>query len=136
MSPICLIKQQGAPKIDPGTYTLELLSVREVQVDDFDHPGQKADRIELTFAHSTGSRSGTASSSRICARPRLGPRSKLGQIMTALNGGSDGSRWRGRPRDLRRSAHAGHHPPQGQRIQPESSRRRRRPSDSPIAEDV
>ena len=52
MSPILVTKQQSAPNIDPGSYVMALVNVREVQVDDFENPGQKADRIASTTAPS------------------------------------------------------------------------------------
>jgi hypothetical protein len=83
---LTLTKQPSAPSIDAGTYVLELTSVREVEVDDFDHPGQKADRVEVTFTIRDHPRWQDATFTDL-ATPRLGPRAKLGQIMTALNGG-------------------------------------------------
>jgi hypothetical protein len=86
MSPVWVSKQTAAPNIDPGSYVLELINVREVQVDDFDNPGQKAARIELTFAIREDAAREGAQFTDLCT-VRLGPKSKLGQIMSALNGG-------------------------------------------------
>ena len=86
MSPIVISKKQAAPNIDGGSYPLELADVREVQVDDFDNPGQKASRIELTFTIGGPSRWEGKQFTDLCT-PRLGQKSKLGQIITALNGG-------------------------------------------------
>ena len=69
-----------------GSYTLELVSVRDVQVDDFDQPGLKASRIELTFVIRQDPQWDGKQFTDLCT-PSLGPRSKLGQIMNALNGG-------------------------------------------------
>jgi hypothetical protein len=81
-------KQQSAPNIDAGTYTLELINVREVQVDDFETPGEKALRIELTFTIHEHPRWGGKQFTDLCT-PRMGPKSKLGQVLTAMNGGED-----------------------------------------------
>jgi len=86
VSPIWVTKQQTVPNIDPGTYTLEVANVREVQVDDFDFPSQKTDRIEITFIIRDHPQWGGKQFTDLCT-PRLGPKSKLGQIMTALAGG-------------------------------------------------
>jgi hypothetical protein len=87
MSPIVVSKKQAAPNIDGGTYTLELAEVREVQVDDWENPGQKASRIELTFTICDPSSRWDGKQFTDLCTPRMGPKSKLGQIMTALNGG-------------------------------------------------
>ena len=86
--PIWMTKQQSTPNIDPGAYTLELTNVREVLVDDFDTPGQKAERIELTFTIRNHSGKWQDASFTDLCTPRLGPKSKLGQVLTALNGGA------------------------------------------------
>jgi hypothetical protein len=86
MSAIRLTKNQGAPRIDPGSYTLELVNVRNVQVDDFDEPSLKASRIELTLVIRQDPRWDGKQFTDLCT-PSLGSRSKLGQIMNALNGG-------------------------------------------------
>src|SRR5215213_920731 len=86
MSPIWITKQQAAPNIDGGSYILELASIREVRVDDWDNPGQEASRIELTFTIRDHARWEGKQFADLCT-PRMGPKSKLGQIMTALNGG-------------------------------------------------
>jgi hypothetical protein len=83
MSPIWITKQQA---IDGGSYMLELASIREVQVDDWDNPGQEASRIELTFTIRNHARWDGKQFTDLCT-PRMGSKSKLGQIMTALNGG-------------------------------------------------
>src|SRR5215217_5133096 len=86
--PIRITKQQSAPNIDAGTYKLQLANVREVEVNDPDNLGQKADRIELTFSITDHPRlSGKVFSD--LATPLLGPRSKLGQVIRALNGGAE-----------------------------------------------
>jgi len=86
MSPIWVTKQQAAPNIDGGSYILELDSVHEVEVDDWDNPGERASRIELTFTIRDHARWGGKQFTDLCT-PRLGAKSKLGQIMTALNDG-------------------------------------------------
>ena len=86
MSPIVINKQQTAPNIEGGSYTLEFASVREIQVADFESPGEQTLRIELTFTIHDHPRWEGKQFTDLCT-PRLGPRSKLGQIMTALNGG-------------------------------------------------
>src|SRR5215211_4878515 len=86
--PIHITKQQSAPNLESGTYALQLASVRQVQVDDFDNPGELADRIELTFAI-TDHPSVSGKTFSDLATPRLGPRSKLGQVIRALNGGAE-----------------------------------------------
>jgi hypothetical protein len=86
MSPVWVSKQTAAPNIDPGSYVMELVNVREVQVDDFDFPGQKVARIELTFTIREDAAWEGAQFTDLCT-VRLGPKSKLGQIMSALNGG-------------------------------------------------
>jgi hypothetical protein len=84
--PIRITKQQSAPNLEPGTYRLQLANVREVQVSDPDNLGEMADRIELTFSIADHPRlSGKVFSD--LATPLLGPRSKLGQVIRALNGG-------------------------------------------------
>jgi hypothetical protein len=84
--PTWITKQQGAPNIDGGSYTLELANVREVQVD-LDKSGEEKEaRIELTFTVCGHPRAEGKQFTDLCT-PRLGPKSKLGQIMTALNGG-------------------------------------------------
>src|SRR5215204_1100096 len=88
MSPIWITKQQGAPNVDGGSYILALDSIREVQVDDWDNPGQEATRIELTFTICDHERWDGKQFTDLCT-PRMGPKSKLGQILTALNGGVD-----------------------------------------------
>ena len=84
--PVIITNTNAAPGIDPGSYVLELIRVREIQVNDFEHPGLKVDRIELTFAIRDHARWGGAEFADLCT-VHLGPRSKLGQITTALNGG-------------------------------------------------
>ena len=86
--PLLVTKQQSAPNIDAGTYTLELTNVREVQVDDFETPGEKAPRIELSFAIHEHPRWDGKQFTDLCT-PRLGPKSKLGQVLTALNAGEN-----------------------------------------------
>src|SRR5215211_4039982 len=83
---VFVTKTQSAPNIDGGNYTLELANVREVQVDDFDNPGQKTARIELTFTIRDHPKWDGKQFTDLCT-PRLGPRTKLGQILTVLNGG-------------------------------------------------
>lgn len=86
--PIRITKQQSAPNIDSGTYELQLTNVRELQINDPDNLGQKADRIEITFTITDHPRlSGKVFSD--LATPLLGPRSKLGQVIRALNGGAE-----------------------------------------------
>ncbi len=87
MSPIWVTKQTAAPNIDPATYALELTGVRQVDVEDFDNPLERAARIELTFAVRGHPRWEGASFTDLCT-PRMGPKSKLGQVVTALNGGA------------------------------------------------
>jgi hypothetical protein len=86
--PLVVTKQQATPNIDAGTYTLELTAIREVQVSDFDNPGEKTNRIELSFVIRDHPRWQGATFTDL-ATPRLGSRAKLGQIMTALNDGVD-----------------------------------------------
>ena len=86
MSPVTVSKQRSAPSIAPGSYVLELTGVRQVAVDDLDHPGQKVERIELDLAIRDHPRWGGARFTDL-ATPLLGPRSKLGQVVTALRGG-------------------------------------------------
>ena len=86
--PLVVTNQQATPNIDPGTYTLELTAIREVQVSDFDNPGEKTNRIELSFVIRDHPRWQGATFTDL-ATPRLGSRAKLGQIMTALNDGED-----------------------------------------------
>jgi hypothetical protein len=86
MSPVVIDNANAAPAIDPGSYTLELIRVRERQVSGFENPAQKEDRIELMFAVRDHSRWGGAEFGDLCT-VHLGQRSKLGQITTALNGG-------------------------------------------------
>jgi hypothetical protein len=74
------------PGIDPGIYTLELMGVRETQGSNFENPALIEDRIELTFAIRDHARWGNAEFADQCT-VQFGPRSKLGQITTALNGG-------------------------------------------------
>jgi len=76
----------SAPRIDPGSYIVELRRVGKVEVNDFDNPGQKAERIQLTFVICDHPRWGGAEFADLCSES-FGPRSKLGQILTALNGG-------------------------------------------------
>jgi hypothetical protein len=76
----------SAPAIDSGGYILELIRVRERQVNGFENSAQKEDRIELTFAVRDHPRWGSAEFTDLCT-VHLGVRSKLGQITTALNGG-------------------------------------------------
>ena len=84
--PVLITNTNAAPGIDPGGYTLELIRVRETQVNGFENPSQKEDRIELTFAIRGHARWGGAEFADLCT-VHLGARSKLGQITTALNGG-------------------------------------------------
>jgi len=86
MSPVWVTKQQAAPNIDPGTYALELSSVREVDVADFENPGETASRVEPTFTIRNHPRWEGIQFTDLCSL-RTGPKSKLGQIFTALNGG-------------------------------------------------
>lgn len=86
--PLVVTKQQATPNIDAGTYTLELTAIREVQVSDFDNPGEKTKRIELSFVIRDHPRWQGATFTDL-ATPLLGSRAKLGQIMTALNDGVD-----------------------------------------------
>jgi hypothetical protein len=82
MSPVIITK----PGIDPGTYTLELMRVRETQGANFENPALIEDRIELTFAIRDHARWGNTEFADKCT-VQFGPRSKLGRITTALNGG-------------------------------------------------
>ena len=86
MSPVVVNNSNSAPAIDPGGYILELIRVREIQVNGFENPAQKKDRIELTLGVRDHSRWGGAEFADLCT-VHLGQRSKLGQITTALNGG-------------------------------------------------
>src|SRR5215212_4015012 len=86
MSPVVITNNNPAPGIDPGNYSLELTRVREFQVNGFENPAQKEDRIELTFAIRDHPRWGGVEFADLCT-VHLGPRSKLGQITAALNGG-------------------------------------------------
>jgi hypothetical protein len=83
---VLVTKQQSAPNIDGGSYTLELTSVRMALVEDFNNPGQKAERVELTLTICDHPQWDGKSFTDLCTS-RLGPRSKLGQIITALNSG-------------------------------------------------
>jgi hypothetical protein len=76
----------SAPRIDPGSYIVELRRVGKVEVNDFDNPGQKAERIQLTFVICDHPRWGGTEFADLCTE-FFGPRSKLGQILTALNNG-------------------------------------------------
>ena len=86
MCPVVINNSNSAPGIDPGSYILELIRVRGIQVNGFENSGQKEDRIEPTFSIRDHPRWGGAEFSDLCT-VHLGARSKLGQITTALNGG-------------------------------------------------
>jgi hypothetical protein len=86
MSPVVVSNTNSAPRIDPDNYILALRRVRKVEVNDFDNPGQKAERIQLTFVICDHPRWGGAEFADLCTE-FFGPRSKLGQILTALNNG-------------------------------------------------
>ena len=84
--PVIINNSNSAPGIDPGTYTLELRRVQEVEVNDFDNPGQKAVRIQLTFEICDHPRWGGTQFADLCT-VHFGPRSKLGRILVVLNNG-------------------------------------------------
>ena len=86
MSPLIINNTNSAPGIDPGSYVLELTGVRQVEVNDFDNPGQKAARIQLAFRIADHPRWGGAEFADLCT-VFFGRRSKLGQILAALNSG-------------------------------------------------
>ena len=87
MSPVLITKHQEAPNIDSGSYLLRLASVRQVQVDDFERPGERVERIELGFEVLDHPRWSGAQFTDLCT-PRLGSKTKLGQLASALNAGS------------------------------------------------
>jgi hypothetical protein len=86
VSPLIVNNTNSAPGIDPGNYVLQLTSVREIEVNDFDNPGQKAARIQLAFRIVDHPRWGGAEFADLCT-VFFGRRSKLGQILAALNSG-------------------------------------------------
>jgi hypothetical protein len=84
--PLIVSKNPPAPPIDPGGYVLELRRVEKVWVNDPNNLGQKVERIQLTFVIRDHLRWGGAEFTDLCTE-FFGPRSKLGQILTALNNG-------------------------------------------------
>jgi hypothetical protein len=86
MSPVIVTNTNAAPGIDPGNYLVELIRIRLIEINDFENPGQKVMRIELVLRILDHPRWAGAEFSDLCT-VSFGSRSKLGQLLAALNGG-------------------------------------------------